>query len=472
MNQPLLHTGSFRRPAIASLLAACALIELASGAHAHFLWQRVQSGPKPRTDVTFAERPDERVNAVPIERLATARAWDAEGRPLGLTAQSGVLGAELPVEALAAGSSQSWGLVDRTGDGTGAFLLEYYAKGAATLTEAATRVKLPLEVFASADGAGILAIVRQGDAALAHASLHVQLPSGDTLDRTTDAEGRVRLDARMAGEYGLRARWIEPRTGEVDGKRFGEVRHYSTLTFTVDAPVGGVAVPASAAVTASAPAKADPKAYALLEAAHNSRQVMPDDYAGFRCELTFRDDGESWSGTLVYRRKGETEVQFDGLDAARVKWVRDQLLNLTGHRRGGSFSEGDGRYPLELVPDSRSPYGELILVNDRTDSEYRVKDNKVHEVTRTMDGSRFTISVLETMEGDTGKYIANHFIVSYRDAVTGALQKVDGYRDSYEHVDAVWLPTSRTVIGVADATSPNVRTIRLRKHVALEKGAQ
>ncbi|MFN0242909.1 MAG: DUF3386 family protein [Planctomycetota bacterium] len=472
MNQTLLHTRSIRRSAIASLFAACALIELASGAHAHFLWQRVQPGPKPRADVTFAERPDERVNAVPIERLATARAWDAQGQPLALTAQSGVLGAELRVDALAAGASQSWGIVDRTGDGTGAFLLEYYAKGAATLTEAATRVKLPLEVFASADGAGMVASVRQGDAALANVSLHVQLPSGDTLDRITDAEGRVRLDTRMAGEYGLRARWIEPREGDVDGKAFHEVRHYSTLTFTIGAASDRSTVPAAAPKASSAPAKADPKAYALLEGAHNSRQVLPADYPGFRCELTYRDAGKTWNGTLTYRRKGETEVQIDGLDAAGVKWVRDQLLNLTGHRRGGPFAEGDGKYPLELAPADDSQYGQLIRVHDKTDSEYRVKDNKVHEVTRTMDGSRFTISVLETMEGDAGKYMANHFIVSYRDAETGALEKVDGYRDSYEHIDDLWLPTQRIVIGVGESTSPNVRMIRLRKHQALEKGAE
>lgn len=464
------------KPISTALASALALLQLGSGAHAHFLWQRIHTGSSARTEVTFGEKPDERVSAVPIERLASARAWDATGHPIALSARSGVLCGDLPASTRVAGASQSWGIVDRTGDGTGAFQLEYYAKAAATLADADTSVNLPLEVFARGDASALVALVRRSDGVVANASLQVQLPSGDVLERTTDSDGRVRIDTTTAGAYALRARWIEPRSGELDGKKFGEVRHYSTLTFVIagspSVSSDGVAIPASAKKSASAPAKADPRAYSLLESAHDARQVMPAEYPGFRCDLTYREGGRTWSGTLTYRRKGETEVQLEGLGADDVKWVKDQLLNLTGHRRGGPFAEGDGKYPLELAAEDGSPYGQLIVVHDAMDSSYRVKDNKVTEVTRTADGSRFTISVLETMEADAGRYIANHFLVSYRDEETGALQRVDGYRDSYEHMDDVWIPTSRTVISVGDQTSPRVRTIRLRKHEVLAKSAQ
>ncbi len=224
-----------------------------------------------------------------------------------------------------------------------------------------------------------------------------------------------------------------------------------------------LALPAFAASAADQPQQADPTAYALLKKAHDARQVMPADFAGFRCELTFQEGGEVFHGELVYRRQGETEVKLPGIGEARLTWARNQILNLVGHRRGGDFAQGDGRHPLQLGPADGSPYGPLILVNDGLGSSYRVRDDKVTEVTRTTEGSRFTISVIETISADEGKYLANHFLVAYRDAATGAIQKIEGYRDHYDRIGGVWLPTSRTVIDVADAPWPTVRTLRFRK---------
>lgn len=190
---------------------------------------------------------------------------------------------------------------------------------------------------------------------------------------------------------------------------------------------------------------------------------MPEGFPGFRAELVFRQGEKTFQGEVVYRRQGETEVRLAGIDEASLGWVRGQILNLVGHRRGGDFAKGDGRHPLELGPNDGNPFGRLVLLHDGTDSRYRVRDNRVTEVTRTMEGSRFTITVVETIDADDGKYLANHFMVSYRDAETGTLQKVEGYRDGYAKVAGVWLPTGRTVIEIAGETTPTVRSLKLRK---------
>jgi hypothetical protein len=114
----------------------------------------------------------------------------------------------------------------------------------------------------------------------------------------------------------------------------------------------------------------------------------------------------------------------------------------------------------------------MILVNDEMQSTYRVRDDRVLEVVRTAEGSRFTINVIQTIDADDGKYLANHFIVSYRDEKTGALQKVDGYRDTYARIDGVWLPVNRTVVEVSEKPAPLVRMIRYRNPERLLETAE
>lgn len=146
------------------------------------------------------------------------------------------------------------------------------------------------------------------------------------------------------------------------------------------------------------------------------------------------------------------------------------LYNLVGHRRGGDFAQGDGRNPLSFDKGPENNFGRLINLNDRMQSSYRVRDNKVTEVTRVAGNTRFTISVMETLEADPGKYLANHFTVAYRDAKTNALKMFEGYRDSYGQVDGVWLPVGRYVYEFGESITPTVRVIRLKNIQILPAG--
>ncbi len=217
---------------------------------------------------------------------------------------------------------------------------------------------------------------------------------------------------------------------------------------------------AAPSFAADAPAKADPTAYKLLEDAHKNRQVMSDDFPGFTADVTFNNDGKGYKGTLRYKRGEESQVKFEGLEKDEKDWVDDQLLSIIGHRRGGDFAKGDGRYPLTLGAD-KNAFGQLINLNDQMQSSYRVRDNQVTEVTRTAGDLRFTISVIQTAKADEGKYLPQHFIVSYRDAKSGALKEVQAFRDAYQKLGGAWLPLSRTVVFFDDKTTPTTRSLRL-----------
>ena len=213
-------------------------------------------------------------------------------------------------------------------------------------------------------------------------------------------------------------------------------------------------------------AKADPAAYKLLESAHNNRQVMSDAFPGFTADVTFSNDGKEYKGSIRYKRGEESQVKFDGLEKDDNAWVQDQLLSIIGHRRGGDFAKGDGRHPLSLGAD-KNAFGQLINLNDQLQSSYRVRDNQVTEVTRVMGDTRFTISVIQTAKADDGKYLPQHFVVSYRDNKTGDLQEVQAFRDAYQKLGGAWLPLSRTVVIFDDKTTPSTRSLRLSNHQLL-----
>lgn len=449
-------------------------LSFSPSAHAHFLWAQTDA-ENSELALYFGEGGDGVITDVAPELLAKAAAWTPSGQKLAPRLRAGAYRAPIDAQNHVWGAHQSWGVLDRTQSGRGVFRLEYYAKAATFLEKAGLGAKLPVELFARRDGNDALVTFKRDGKTVSGASVTVVSPldaKGATL--STDEKGQIRFPATVPGLYALRAVATDLRSGELDGKKYPQTRHWTSLCFRVAAPRNAALVAANAPANSPATGNpnADPRAYALLKEANGNRQVMPADFVGFEAELFYKDGETVKTGKVVYRRQGETQIALDGLSAPDKAWLDDKILNIVGHRRGGDFAQGDGRHPLSLVEGDVNEFGQLIRLNDRMQSEYRVKDGRVTEVTRVAGGVRFTISVLDALETQGGKYLANHFTVCYRDEKTGALQKVEGYRDTYAQIDGVWLPTSRVVYDMAQPITPRVRFFRLRNIKTLPPAAQ
>ncbi|MEW6129642.1 MAG: DUF3386 family protein [Acidobacteriota bacterium] len=218
--------------------------------------------------------------------------------------------------------------------------------------------------------------------------------------------------------------------------------------------------------TAAKEAKADPEAYALLKKAHDARQTFPQNFRGFAADFTFNDNGRITKGTLLYSDAKGVEVKIDGLSEEAKEWVNDQLSSMLAHRRGGDFAKGDGRYPLTFGEDDKNPLGRLLQLNDSMKSSYRVRDGQTVEVTRTMAGDKFTITVLETTLTEGGKFLPKHFTVTYFDAKTGQLKRTEMFTDAYANTSGLWVPASRRIIraenGQVTARIIEISNVRLR----------
>ncbi len=463
---------SIRRPLSVGAFVLCAVALPARFAHAHFLWAKVDAKSGPTFQLALAEASSEMDKGVAVDKIKSASAWDEKGGKLALTPAGTMLSGALSPESQIAGATQHYGVLDKTKAGRGVYLLEYHAKAAQDVAKAGRNARLPLEFFARRDGGDILVTLKHNGKPVPFGAVTLHTPE-QTDDKgtalTTDAQGQLRFKAEAAGLYGLRAGVAETTAGTFEGKDYKLIRRYTTLSFPVNSG-GKVVAPALAAPAKMGNENADPKAYALLEAAHNARQVAPTDFAGYTAKISFRDGDKKCSGTVTYDRsntKDPIQLNVAGLDEEAKAWLEDTVGNQIGHRRGGSFAQGDGRNPLTLG-DTNS-FGTLIKLNDRLKSEYRVRDNKVTEVTREMGDSRFTISVIETQDGDPGKYMSTHFTVVYRNKTTGAITQVDGFHDAYTEWNKVWLPEERMVMTFGDKETPRLRTILYSDFTALKK---
>ncbi len=420
-------------------------------AHAHFLWAQIDKSSN--LQLSLAEEQNE--EGVASDKIQTSTAWNESGTSLKLEATKTTLKAPLDAKSVIAGAHIDYGVLDKSEAGRGIFLLEYHAKAARELAEAGHNARLKFELFARQDGENVLVTLKSGGKAVPDSTMQLYAPSSEEVEIKTDANGQARFKPTKPGLYGLRASSEEKRNGELAGKKYGLVRHYTTITF----PVGsGLAKE----VVAPVKIERDQAAWDLLKGAHDARQVVPESFNGFSADLILDVDGEKYNGKVVYNRKAKTEITFADLSADDKSWVEEKLMNLIGHRRGGDFASGDGRNPITFAKLSSNNFGTAVELNDRLKSQYRVKGNKVTEVTRTMGGTKFTISVVDSQETEPGKYLTKNFIVTYRDAETGAIKEIENYYDSYDKIDGVWLPTARTVLEINDEVTPAKRTISLK----------
>lgn len=210
------------------------LLGLAFAGHslAHFVFIVPQADDK-GVQVVFSENlsPD---SAVDIGKISALRLLvrDAAGKDLDLKAAK----AEHALTTSLAGSGQRtvYGSIDygvlQRGDSK-PFLLAYYPKtilGDPFAKAASVGDKVPVEVIpVGKPGAVRFQVVARGKP-LAKAEVNLLLP-GDKKDKvTTDAEGMTPV-VEATGRLGMWVRFTEAGAGELNGKKYEEVRRYATL---------------------------------------------------------------------------------------------------------------------------------------------------------------------------------------------------------------------------------------------------
>ncbi len=133
---------------------------------------------------------------------------------------------------------------------------------------------------------------------------------------------------------------------------------------------------------------------------------------------------------------------------------------LIRHRLPAPFAESEVVYG----DDGKNPLGRLIkFEGDSAHSAYRVKDNVIREVNRTMGKMRFTISTLEVSRNAEGKYMPQTYSASYWDVASGKLTSNEAVLQSWVRVGQFDLPAEHVVVKSSD-TPQKILQITFSEH--------
>ena len=191
----------------------------------------------------------------------------------------------------------------------------------------------------------------------------------------------------------------------------------------------------------------DPKAREALRRAFENTARWPQGFKGFTAELTVNINGREFHGPVTVKGPREVSVQLG--EGEVQKWAQEQLAMIAVHRGPRTFEESDGKYTLTMEDDGH-PLGTKLDIHG-SHSFYRVKDNRITQINRTMSHPgtapfAFTINVEESAVTQDKKNLTTKYSVYYFSPEDGKLKNVESFTDSHVRVGASDLPATRRII--------------------------
>lgn len=424
------------------VIATLAPILLARMASAHFLWASFDATKPNQIRIELAETPGDSPVAGIAGKAASVQGWLPNGRSLALSK-------EMTANADGvAGASLIYGILDRSEQNRGIFLLNYYAKAATDAKFAGTSLGLYAEIVAEVKGGKLVLTTLLNKKPAPGAELNVLLGTGAPIEAKADAQGQWSTDWKVGQVVAARAMIAENKTGEIDGKKYALVRNYATL-----------------AIGASAPKPAnDPAAYNFLKNASEARASFPKGMLGFSADFTANVEGREVKGHVVYDPGSDLQLTLAGGTDKDQAWVRGQIRSQILHRSGVPFEKGDGTYAITFT-GSENALGKQVALADSMQSKYRIHNDEILEVDRVIGGERLIVCVLDTLRTKAGKRLSTQMSVTHF-AADGTLKATEMITDQFEIRDDIAFPGVRRVLlttpgGIATRTLTfsNLKTV-------------
>ena len=211
---------------VTRLWALLALGTAAVAAQAHFLWATVVPATK-TFSIEFAESPGDSVMK-DVAGKSKVVLPTVEKKPFTLNLDAGGEKLLAPAKGDAFGVTLHYGIINREGE----FMLEYYAKAAASVkaSQKSQGLKLELEVLERKEGQVTFKLNYNGKPA-PYAAVVVYVNNGeDTVEAKTRLDGTVTVSVPEGQAITARALVPEKAKGTFDGKPYESVKHYTTLT--------------------------------------------------------------------------------------------------------------------------------------------------------------------------------------------------------------------------------------------------
>jgi hypothetical protein len=332
------------------------------------------------------------------------------------------------------------------------FLLRHYPKAVAGRPEEIRalqpKAEIPFEIQIREDKDTLTFVALRDGKPVPNAAFSAALANLKEHTFKADAEGKAQWKPASSGYYAVYTSQRLKEAGSHQGQKYEEIREFTTLAFSWPLQPQG----------------ADPEAVKLFQEAISARASWHQ-FPGFSAEIKALADGRSWRGTAKITPKGDVELNEE--DDIVAPWVREQMESMVLHRVARSsekppilrFADSDREHPMGRL---------LIFQGGKFASSYRVKDQQIMVVNRSLGKTNMTITVLDNDQNAEKKFLPRSYTVQYWDAVSGNLQRTETIQNRWTRLGSWDLPTLLTVL-TSSGTGQSVKTMTLSQHRLLSE---
>ncbi|MFM1921246.1 MAG: hypothetical protein RLZZ303_2880 [Candidatus Hydrogenedentota bacterium] len=219
-----------------SLLSISFILMTALAGHAHFMWLELPEETLGEVHLRFTEEPQEKRRQSMQEKAQPMQVRLPGGESIVMEPGEEALVGKVTTDTALVVGSLDYGVLDKTAEGRGKFLLVYHAKGVRSAADAAKPAGLPVELMAKRNGNSLLVTVLKDGQPAAATEIVATVPgSEEALNAVTDENGQATLKFNGEGWIGVRAMVAEQTPGEHNGEAYELTRAYTSLAIKVNA---------------------------------------------------------------------------------------------------------------------------------------------------------------------------------------------------------------------------------------------
>ncbi len=182
----------------------------------------------------------------------------------------------------------------------------------------------------------------------------------------------------------------------------------------------------------------------LFRAAYENRYTWDNAFPGYTADVTFKHDGQSYSGHIRVTPDLKSEVMGVDDEAAK-KAIGGQLFEVSIHRIRRSFEDTHSKNTFSYGETDETGAVEILMGGKAEGDRYKVRSNEVCMVHRHIHGVVVTINTFSSH--DTGEgYLSHRYDSVYHDPKTGDQKGGKSvFEDDYEKVGNYVILTRRLI---------------------------
>ncbi len=184
-------------------------------------------------------------------------------------------------------------------------------------------------------------------------------------------------------------------------------------------------------------------AYELFRKAYENRYTWDSQFPGYTAAVEVKQGKEDYRGRISVNSDLSVEVTgIDNKDA--LKTVENRLRMLNVHRQRVPFEASHKNSTFTFGTKDKSGAVEIIEQGDKSKASYKIRNQQVVQVNRSIGPHFFTVDTLDSQETPEG-YIATRYRATALQPQTKQVLGEEVSEDSYKKIGEYYLPTRQVI---------------------------